>query len=147
MLCSSIFFIDDSVFSGLSVVHRQLGHERTKQYTHDTIVRYSSIRGAWGIDVRGYFGLRGSFKVLGRRNVTERRGLRLACECVPWSAAFLAALALLSLAPALGAEGKQEMCEQQSNQLIHPVPAALPFSVLVLAMDKCESVRKRSVNA
>lgn len=104
------------------------------------------MRGAWGIDVRGYFGLRGSFKVFGRRNVTERRGLRLACECVPWSAAFLAALALLSLAPDFaGAEGKQEMCEQESNQLIHPVPAALPFAVLVLAMDKCESAKKRSV--
>lgn len=79
------------------------------------------MRGAWGIDVRGYFGLRGSFKVFGRRNVTERRGLRLACECVPWSAAFLAALALLSLAPDFAGA------------------AALPFAVLVLAMDKCES--------
>ena len=53
VLCSSIFFMADSVFSG------------------DTIVRNWSIRGAWGIDLRGYLGLRGRRRVLGRWKETE----------------------------------------------------------------------------
>ena len=50
----------------------------------------------------GYLGARASFRVLGRWNDTLYRVLRFECECAPWSAAFLAALALDSLEPEPG---------------------------------------------
>ena len=64
--------------------------------THLTIVLNWSIRGAWGMDLRGYLGLRARRRVLGRWKETEVRTLREECACVPWSAAFFAALALAS---------------------------------------------------
>lgn len=39
--------------------------------THDTIVLNWSRRGAWVIDLRGYLGLRGKRRVLGRWKETE----------------------------------------------------------------------------
>jgi len=84
VLCSSIFFIADSVFSG------------------ETIVLNWSIRGTCGIDLRGYLGTRARRRVFGRRKETECRTLRATCACVPVWTAFFAALALASLADALG---------------------------------------------
>ena len=64
--------------------------------TYDTIVLNWSIRGAWGIDLRGYLGSRERRRVLGRWKETDVRTLRAEWECAPWRAAFFAALALLS---------------------------------------------------
>lgn len=50
--------------------------------------------------MRGYLGSRESLKVFGRWNDTEVRVFLDECECVPCSAAFLAAFALLSFGPA-----------------------------------------------
>lgn len=59
-------------------------------------MRNSSMRGAWGIDFRGYLGLRARRRVLGRWNETEVRVFLWPCELVPLRAAFFAALALAS---------------------------------------------------
>jgi hypothetical protein len=67
------------------------------------MVRNWSILGAWGMDLRGYLGFLGRRRVLGRWNVTEKRCLRDECECTPWSAAFLAALALTLALALVGA--------------------------------------------
>lgn len=58
------------------------------------MVRNWSIRGAWGMDLRGYLGLLRRRRVFGRWNVTEYRCFRAECECTPCKAAFFAALAL-----------------------------------------------------
>jgi uncharacterized membrane protein HdeD (DUF308 family) len=78
VLCSSIFFIADSVLRGY------------------WMVRNWSMRGRWGTDLRGYLGLRASLRVVGRWKETVVRTLRAVCEAVPFSAAFLAAFALAS---------------------------------------------------
>jgi len=54
------------------------------------------MRGAWGIEVRGYLGVRGSRRVLGRWKETEVRDLRFTVEDAPLRAAFLAAFAFAS---------------------------------------------------
>jgi len=48
------------------------------------------------MDFRGYRGVRGSRRVVGRWKVTDVRVFRTECDWVPLSAAFLAALALTS---------------------------------------------------
>lgn len=107
VLCSSIFFIADSVFSG------------------ETIVRYASIRGACVILFRGYRGERGSRSVFGRRNVTEYRTLRERCPCTPCSAAFLADLALVVSAVRVN--------RQSNSRLRHALrPHTLARSTLAL---------------
>ena len=57
-----------------------------------------SMRGACGIDLRGYLGSRASRNVFGLWKETDVRILRAEWEWAPWRAAFLAALALLSFA-------------------------------------------------
>jgi hypothetical protein len=105
VLCSSIFFIADSVFRGLGVCYEVHGMGKGRG-AHDTIVRNWSSRGAWGTLFRGYLGSRGRRRVLGRWKDTLKRSLRALCEWAPWSAAFFAALALLSFGDAFfGAEG------------------------------------------
>ena len=79
VLCSSIFFIADSVLRG------------------DMMALYWSIRGAWGIDFRGYLGSRGRWSVRGRWKETEWRTLRLMVDDAPFNAAFFAVLAFASL--------------------------------------------------
>ena len=78
VLCSSIFFMADSVLRGC------------------WIVRNWSILGRWWTDFRGYLGARGRRRVLGRWKVTEVRTFRTEVDWVPFKAAFLAALALTS---------------------------------------------------
>jgi hypothetical protein len=75
-----------------------------EKITHETTVLNWSILGACGIDLRGYLGSLASLRVLGRWKDTECRVLRLDVEWAPWRAAFLAALALLSLADAAPAK-------------------------------------------
>lgn len=74
--------------------------KKEKKGTHETMVLNWSILGTCGIDLRGYLGSLASLNVLGRWNVTESRVLRFEVECAPFRTAFLAALALLSLAEA-----------------------------------------------
>ena len=87
--------------------------------THETMVRNWSIRGAWGIDFRGYLGLRERRRVLGRWKETEYRTLRAACACVPWSAAFLAALAFASLAGAI-TDDEHGRRKRETDRQTHP---------------------------
>lgn len=54
------------------------------------------MRGAWGIDFRGYLGCRDNRRVLGRWKETEVRTLRILLPEVPLRAAFLAAAALMA---------------------------------------------------
>ena len=54
------------------------------------------MRGTWGIEVRGYLGVRGKRRVFGRWKETEVRDLRLMVEDAPFNAAFLAAFAFES---------------------------------------------------
>src|SRR5260370_38510815 len=65
VLCSSIFFIADSVLRG------------------DIMARYGSIRAPWGMDFRGYLGLRGRRRVRGRRKETGVRTCRLRVDDAP----------------------------------------------------------------
>ena len=60
------------------------------------ITLYSSNRGAWGIDLRGYFGLRARVWVAGRWKVAERRVFLPILEWVPFNAAFLASAAFFA---------------------------------------------------
>ena len=110
VLCSSIFFIADSVFNGLlKLLYTQLPMKKRKK-TYETIVLNWSIRGAWLIDLRGYLGSRGSRRVLGRWKETDDRILRAAWECAPWRAAFFAALALLSFADGAANQSSFQKC-------------------------------------
>ena len=74
----------------LNLLHCRLGIERMLNRPE------WSIRGMCGTDLRGYFGARGSRRVLGRWNVTEVRTLRTEWEDVPLRTAFLAAFAFAS---------------------------------------------------
>ena len=99
--------------------------------THETTVRNWSIRGAWGIDLRGYLGSRASFSVFGRWNDTENRSFRTLCECVPCRAAFLAALAFESFPDTAHSFIS---ISSQNNTTNAPLAAALPLVVFVVAM-------------
>jgi hypothetical protein len=54
------------------------------------------MRGWWGMDLRGYFGTRGSLRVFGRWKETDVFVLRLMVEEAPFKAAFLAVFAFES---------------------------------------------------
>lgn len=73
---------------------------------------YSSERGAWATDFRGYLGARGRRRVLGRWKETEVRTLRCEVPEVPLRAAFFAALALESAAGAAG-KGRRKTCQRR----------------------------------